>query len=45
MVTLDGLESKLLDNLAAADPNTILENKELIETLKVTKATVVDIMQ
>ena len=39
MITLAKLESDLLKNLAAADPDTILQNKELIESLETTKKT------
>lgn len=34
-----GLESSLLNNLASADPDTILTNITLIESLETTKAT------
>lgn len=44
-VTLDKLESSLLESLASADSATILENKELIETLDVTKKTTVEIQE
>lgn len=37
--TLAGLESSLLNNLASADPDTILTNITLIESLETTKAT------
>jgi len=42
-VTLDKLESSLLESLASADSSTILENKELIETLDITKKTTIEI--
>jgi dynein heavy chain len=38
-IKLATLEANLLANLAAADPATILDNKELIESLEVTKQT------
>lgn len=38
-ITLAGLESELLANLAAADPSTILDNKDLILSLEKTKET------
>ena len=34
---LDELESNLLNTLSSANPETILENKELINNLDVTK--------
>jgi len=42
-IELDGLESGLLAQLSDADPNTILENRDLIESLEVTKKTSTDI--
>jgi dynein heavy chain len=38
-ITLAELESKLLQNLSDADPNTILQNIALIERLELTKET------
>jgi len=37
------LETTLLETLASADSATILENKELIETLDITKKTTLEI--
>jgi len=37
MITLADLETQLLQNLSNADPATILQNKELILSLEVTK--------
>jgi len=45
LVTLDQLESDLLKNLSDADPNTILTNISLIESLEVTKATSTEIQR
>jgi dynein heavy chain len=45
LVTLDKLESDLLKNLAGADPDTILTNISLIESLEVTKATSTEIQR
>jgi len=42
-ITLARLESDLLQNLSDADPATILQNKELIESLEVTKTTSIEI--
>jgi len=42
-ITLAGLESALLQNLSDANPATILQNKELIESLEVTKKTSMEI--
>lgn len=42
-ITLAQLEADLLQNLSDADPNTILQNKELIEGLEKTKNTSIDI--
>ena len=39
------LEEELLENLSNADPETILDNKELIESLEVTKATSIEIAE
>jgi dynein heavy chain len=44
-VTLDRLESNLLESLAAADPATILDNRELIENLDKTKKTTTEIQE
>jgi len=38
-VTMDRLEEELLQTLSEADPATILENKELIDKLDITKKT------
>jgi len=45
LVTLAQLESDLLKNLSEADPNTILTNISLIESLEVTKATSTEIQR
>jgi len=45
LVTLDQLESDLLKNLAEADPDTILTNISLIESLETTKATSTEIQR
>lgn len=42
-VRMDRLEEELLQTLSEADPSTILENKELIDKLDVTKKTSQDI--
>lgn len=42
-ITLAKLEAQLLENLSAADPATILDNKELVISLEVTKKTSSDI--
>jgi dynein heavy chain len=42
-ITLAGLESALLQNLSDANPATILQNKDLIESLEVTKKTSMEI--
>lgn len=42
-IQLAELESKLLKNLSDADPNTILQNIALIESLEVTKTTSMEI--
>ena len=39
MITLDGLETALLQSLSEADPATILQNFALIEQLETTKKT------
>lgn len=39
MITLAQLEKDLLQKLSDADPNTILENTPLIESLEQTKLT------
>jgi len=39
MITLAGLESGLLQQLSDADPDTILQNIALIDSLEVTKKT------
>jgi dynein heavy chain len=44
-VTLAQLESDLLKNLSEADPDTILTNIALIESLEVTKATSTEIQR
>jgi dynein heavy chain len=44
-VTLAKLESDLLKNLAEADPDTILTNITLIESLETTKATSTEIQR
>lgn len=45
ITTLAQLESDLLKNLSEADPNTILTNISLIESLEVTKATSTEIQR
>lgn len=45
ITTLAQLESDLLKNLSEADPNTILTNISLIESLEVTKATSTEIQK
>ena len=40
---LDELEQNLLNTLSSANPETILENKDLINNLDVTKQTATDI--
>jgi len=45
LVTLDQLESDLLKNLAEANPDTILTNITLIESLETTKATSTEIQR
>ena len=45
ITTLAQLESDLLKNLSDADPNTILTNISLIESLEVTKATSTEIQR
>lgn len=45
LVTLAQLESDLLKNLSEADPDTILTNITLIESLEVTKATSTEIQR
>jgi len=42
-VTLDKLEESLLVSLSEADPNTILDNRELIQNLDNTKKTSTEI--
>jgi len=42
-VTLDSLENTLLESLASANPATILDNKELIDNLDLTKKTTISI--
>jgi dynein heavy chain len=44
-VTLDRLESSLLESLASADPSTILDNQELIDNLDKTKKTTTEIQE
>jgi dynein heavy chain len=44
-IQLAQLESKLLKNLSDADPNTILQNIALIESLEVTKTTSMEIQK
>ena len=44
-IQLAELESKLLRNLSDADPNTILQNIALIESLEVTKTTSMEIQR
>ncbi len=44
-IQLAELESKLLKNLSDADPNTILQNIALIESLEVTKTTSMEIQK
>jgi hypothetical protein len=45
ITTLAQLESELLKKLSDADPNTILTNISLIESLEVTKATSTEIQR
>jgi len=45
MITLAGLESGLLQQLSDADPDTILQNTELIVSLEVTKKTSTEIKE
>jgi len=45
LVTLDQLETDLLHNLSTADPDTILTNITLIESLETTKATSTEIQR
>lgn len=45
MITLAGLESGLLQQLSDADPDTILQNIELIDSLEVTKKTSTEIKE
>lgn len=40
---MDKLERDLLDTLSKADPDTILDNKELIQQLDTTKKTAIEI--
>jgi len=40
---LQVLEKKLLQSLSGADPETILDNRELVESLETTKLTAIDI--
>lgn len=44
-ITLARLEAELLQNLSAADPATILDNRELVESLEVTKKTSTEIQR
>ena len=44
-MVLDELESSLLKQLSEADPETILDNKELIDNLEKTKATSISIQE
>jgi len=44
-VTLDKLESDLLQSLSEADPSTILDNTELIQNLDKTKKTTIEITE
>jgi dynein heavy chain len=44
-ITLAGLESGLLQQLSDADPDTILQNTALIESLEVTKKTSTEIKE
>lgn len=44
-VTLDRLEESLLVSLSEADPNTILDNRELIQNLDNTKKTSTEIQE
>jgi dynein heavy chain len=44
-IELAKLEDDLLKNLSDADPSTILQNKELIESLEVTKKTSTEIQK
>ena len=39
------MEASLLESLSTADPNTILENRELIENLDKTKKTTIEIQE
>jgi dynein heavy chain len=45
MIELAKLETDLLKNLSDADPATILQNKELIESLEITKKTSTEIQK
>jgi len=45
MITLAGLESGLLQQLSDADPDTILQNTALIESLEITKKTSTEIKE
>ena len=45
MIQLAELEANLLNNLSDANPDTILENIELIESLEVTKKTSLEIQE
>ena len=45
MIQLAKLEEELLENLSNADPDTILDNKELIISLETTKATSIEIAE
>jgi dynein heavy chain len=45
MIELAKLETDLLKNLSDADPATILQNKELIESLEITKKTSTEIQR
>lgn len=45
MIELAKLETDLLKNLSDADPTTILQNKELIESLEITKKTSTEIQR
>jgi dynein heavy chain len=45
VVKLAELETNLLNNLTDANPDTILENIELIDSLEVTKKTSIEIQQ
>lgn len=44
-IELAKLEADLLKNLSDADPATILQNKELIESLEITKKTSTEIQK